>query len=171
MNVSDVPRSLQSWVSTIQTVVLTADVFQLFMKSLEKKVIQFINRRYFLFVKWSSREEKTRLPGTVILRSIQDSFGGCHTSRLWTKKAIKGCISVSGPWIQIYMLALGLLKYSPVSCSMRGATQEKMARILQHACCCLAQSLQSWVSTIHTVVLTGDVFQLFIKYYCDESRQ
>ena len=32
-NVSDVPRSLQSWVSTIQTVVLTADVFQLFRKS------------------------------------------------------------------------------------------------------------------------------------------
>ena len=29
MNVSDVPRSLQSWVSTIHTVVLTADVFQL----------------------------------------------------------------------------------------------------------------------------------------------
>ena len=28
----DVPRSLQSWVSTIQTVVLTADVFQLFIK-------------------------------------------------------------------------------------------------------------------------------------------
>ena len=27
-NVSDVPRSLQSWVSTIQSVVLTADVFQ-----------------------------------------------------------------------------------------------------------------------------------------------
>ena len=31
-NVSDVPRSLQSWVSTIQTVVLIADVFQLFKK-------------------------------------------------------------------------------------------------------------------------------------------
>ena len=29
---SDVSRSLQSWVSTIQTVVLTADVFQLFIK-------------------------------------------------------------------------------------------------------------------------------------------
>ena len=29
-NASDVPRSLQSWVSTIQRVVLTADVFQLF---------------------------------------------------------------------------------------------------------------------------------------------
>ena len=28
-NVSDVPRTLQCWVSTIQTVVLTADVFQL----------------------------------------------------------------------------------------------------------------------------------------------
>ena len=28
---SDVPRSLQSWVSTIQSVVLTADVFQLFI--------------------------------------------------------------------------------------------------------------------------------------------
>ena len=33
-NVSDVPRSLQSWISTIQTVVLTADVFQLFIKKL-----------------------------------------------------------------------------------------------------------------------------------------
>ena len=31
-NVSDVPRSLQSLVSTIQTVVLTADVCQLFIK-------------------------------------------------------------------------------------------------------------------------------------------
>ena len=29
---SDVPRSLQSWVSTIQSVVLTADVFQRFIK-------------------------------------------------------------------------------------------------------------------------------------------
>ena len=29
---SDVPRSLQSWVSTIPTVVITADVFQRFMK-------------------------------------------------------------------------------------------------------------------------------------------
>ena len=29
---SDVPRSLQSWVSTIQTVVLTADVFQFLVK-------------------------------------------------------------------------------------------------------------------------------------------
>ena len=32
-NVSDVPRSLQSWVWTIHTVVLTADVFQLFTKT------------------------------------------------------------------------------------------------------------------------------------------
>ena len=31
---SDVPRSLQSWVSTIQSVVLTADVFQFFIKLL-----------------------------------------------------------------------------------------------------------------------------------------
>ena len=29
---SDVPRSLQSWGSTIQSVVLTADIFQLFIK-------------------------------------------------------------------------------------------------------------------------------------------
>ena len=29
---SDIPRSLQSWVSTIQTVVLTADVFHFFIK-------------------------------------------------------------------------------------------------------------------------------------------
>ena len=33
-NSSDVPRSLQSWVPTIQTVVFTADVFQLFIKRL-----------------------------------------------------------------------------------------------------------------------------------------
>ena len=32
-NASDVPRSLQSWASTIQTVVLTADVFQLKKKN------------------------------------------------------------------------------------------------------------------------------------------
>ena len=32
-NICDVPRSLQSWVSTIQSVVLTADVFQLFKKN------------------------------------------------------------------------------------------------------------------------------------------
>ena len=31
---SDVPRSLQSWVSTIHTVVLTADVFQHFIKNI-----------------------------------------------------------------------------------------------------------------------------------------
>ena len=30
---SDVPRSLQSWVSTIQTAVLTTDVFQLFIET------------------------------------------------------------------------------------------------------------------------------------------
>ena len=36
MNVSDVSRSLQSWVSTIQSVVLTADVFQLFIKFYHK---------------------------------------------------------------------------------------------------------------------------------------
>ena len=33
---SDVPRSLQSWVSTIQSVVLTADVFKLFIKLWKK---------------------------------------------------------------------------------------------------------------------------------------
>ena len=34
----DVPRSLQSWVATIQTVVLTAGVFQLFIKIFYKKL-------------------------------------------------------------------------------------------------------------------------------------
>ena len=33
---SDVSRSLQSWVSTIQSVVLTADVFQLFIKNSDR---------------------------------------------------------------------------------------------------------------------------------------
>ena len=36
-DMSDVPRSLQNWVSTIQSVVLTADVFQFFIKSKSKK--------------------------------------------------------------------------------------------------------------------------------------
>ena len=31
-NVSDVPRSLQSWVSSVQSVVLTADVFHFVTK-------------------------------------------------------------------------------------------------------------------------------------------
>ena len=39
-NVSDVPRSLRSWVSTIQTVVLTADDFQLFIKCFRNKVVK-----------------------------------------------------------------------------------------------------------------------------------
>ena len=34
------PRSLQSWVSTIHTVVLTADVFQLFIKTFYKKPLR-----------------------------------------------------------------------------------------------------------------------------------
>ena len=40
---SDVPRSLQSWVSNIHTVVLTADVFQLFIKNI------FLSSGIFLF--------------------------------------------------------------------------------------------------------------------------
>ena len=49
---SDVPRSLQSWVSTIQTVVLTADVFQLFVK---KNSENFVDQR----VKKNNTPEKT----------------------------------------------------------------------------------------------------------------
>ena len=44
---SDVPRSLQSGVSTIHTVVLTADVFQLFIKTTKKKTTCF-NATYFV---------------------------------------------------------------------------------------------------------------------------
>ena len=40
---SDVPRSLQSWVSTIQSVVLTADVFHFFY---EKKVLKNVSCEY-----------------------------------------------------------------------------------------------------------------------------
>ena len=47
-NVYDVPRSLQSWVSTIQTVVLTADVFQLFIKYLEVFLVFFCAPRCHL---------------------------------------------------------------------------------------------------------------------------
>ena len=39
-NVSDVPRSLQSRVSTIQTVALTADVFQLFTNNTSRMLLQ-----------------------------------------------------------------------------------------------------------------------------------
>ena len=38
---SDVPRSLQSWVSTIQSFVLTADVFQLFIKHYIKCLVLY----------------------------------------------------------------------------------------------------------------------------------
>ena len=34
---------------------------------------------------------------------------------------------------------------------------------------CVPRSLQSWVSTIHTVVLTADAFQLFINFFKKRS--
>ena len=48
-NMSDVPRSLQSWVSTIHTVVLTADVFQLFIKTSFLAVLERCTKSFFLF--------------------------------------------------------------------------------------------------------------------------
>ena len=43
---SDVPRSLQSWVSTIQSVVLTADVFQFFILKKSRENIYISRIRY-----------------------------------------------------------------------------------------------------------------------------
>ena len=45
---SDVPRSLQSWVSTIQTVVLTADVFQLFIELIKRRPAYIRTSKYVL---------------------------------------------------------------------------------------------------------------------------
>ena len=45
---SDVPRSLQSWVSTIHTVVLTADVFQLFIKCVTCNLSPYTSYAYVL---------------------------------------------------------------------------------------------------------------------------
>ena len=46
---SDVPRSLQSWVSTIQSVALTVDVFQLF---------NFLQNKYQINSAWAVPESK-----------------------------------------------------------------------------------------------------------------
>ena len=61
MNESDVSRSLQSWVSTIQSVVLTADIFQFLIKSdcemLQTSCVSLYEdltqRSFFLRALWS----------------------------------------------------------------------------------------------------------------------
>ena len=63
-NVSDVPRSSQSWVSTIQTVVLTADVFQLFIKN-----------------RWSTSNERVWCTTQLAKLSFNHSIGRTHSWR------------------------------------------------------------------------------------------
>ena len=61
-NVSDVPRSLQSWVSTIQTVVLTADVVQL-IKKITADVLQY----FYELISYRSYSQLTFTIQTVVL--------------------------------------------------------------------------------------------------------
>ena len=62
-NVSDVPRSLQSWVSTIQTVVLTADVFQLNFFFFTADVLQY----FYELILYRSYSQLTFTIQTVVL--------------------------------------------------------------------------------------------------------
>ena len=62
---SDVPRSLQSWVSTIQTVVLTADVFQLEKKN-TADVFQYFDELIF----YRSYSQLTFTIQTVVLTAV-----------------------------------------------------------------------------------------------------
>ena len=110
---SDVPRSLQSWVSTIQTVVLTADVFQLFIKW---------NTEYRI----STSNERVWCTTQLAKLRFNHSNGCTHRWRFSTF-------------------------YSPQKTYYTNVPD-------------VPRSLQSWVSTVQTVVLTADVFQLVIKY-------
>ena len=64
---SDVPRSLQSWVSTIQTVVLTADVFQLFIKYTLENCRYGRTMHCLDMLKWRSKRNEKQVRSTRCL--------------------------------------------------------------------------------------------------------
>ena len=82
-NVSDVPRSLQSWISTIQTVVLTADVFQLFIKKL------FIKKNCWESKCWGVTEP--RLEKESSRAGASDQKGGNCAQLKWHNREKETC--------------------------------------------------------------------------------
>ena len=96
-NASDVPRSLQSWVSTIQKFVLTADVFQLFIKfyaghrwmlrarlsELVSWSLLFLNIfKIYSSIKDQKKKTQKRTPITLLLRFFRDEWN----SRIVTER-------------------------------------------------------------------------------------
>ena len=88
---SDVPRSLQSWVSTIQTVVLTADVFQLLIKKLQSLLLSRMNEPY-LKKNWKTSAVSTTV--WMVETQLCKLRGTCNTNNLSCSRT-PGC-RVSG---------------------------------------------------------------------------
>ena len=84
-NVSDVPRSLQSWVSTIHMVVLTADVFQLFIKYTEAQTVRCsklaVKSRRFFYCTYVATER----PKTVPAHQMKDILRSRYSGRSYTE--------------------------------------------------------------------------------------
>ena len=86
-NTSDVPRSLQSWVSTIHTVVLTADVFQLLYHAACKVEFQPFTRSYSqltffvracsMFYPYEGYRSVTPLDAARVNRTISITINSC----------------------------------------------------------------------------------------------
>ena len=73
---SDVPRSLQSWVSTIHTVVLTADVFQLFIKNyhgpfLKRRTLKICTRILYVWI-WFVYRRKSLIRSKINWKAIKN---------------------------------------------------------------------------------------------------
>ena len=81
----DVPRSLQSWVSTIQTVVITADVFQLFTKTEKNNRTDYRNDTHYLVptkkMKYFNQNSKVKnLTSYIHILSYEyEYFGSART--------------------------------------------------------------------------------------------
>ena len=79
----DVPRSLQSWVSTIQTVVLTADVFQLFIKN-RKKIVrttdhQVPTKKIKYVFQWKIKSNNPHVSYIHMISHEYEYFGSART--------------------------------------------------------------------------------------------
>ena len=114
---SDVPRSVQSWVSTIPTVVLTADVFQLFCKT---SMMPDTIRVHALV--WEKQGLKKK---SVRVRRIMHSIWHCcvenvHTIRLLCMMRWNG--HNSGNVCDVVMLCTYLIPYLSTGTFCRNMT-------------------------------------------------
>ena len=143
----NVPRSLQSWVSIIQSVVLTADVFQL------------VSRKK----RWICR--MTTSTHSPCLASVQHNWSGdIRLSSLSCRR-----IAVMGQWS--YALVASFLEGSLWLVNWTMFNNWTMFFRLHKTQISTTVSLPSsafykkkWVSSTQSVVLTADVLQFFVKH-------